>query len=56
MSFLETTKIESKSFPNIACQTMGYRQPNKFFTGLANGIILSLTAWGFIYAITVWMF
>ena len=56
MQFIETTDIESKSFPNIAWPITGHRQPNRFFTGLANGVILSLTAWGFIYAMMVWMF
>jgi hypothetical protein len=56
MQFLETTEIESKSFPNISCQITAPHQPNRFFTGLANGVIFSLTAWGFIYAMMVWMF
>ena len=56
MQFIQTTDIESKSFPNISCQITAHRQPNRFFTGLANGVILSLTAWGFIYAMMVWMF
>jgi len=56
MQFLETTDIESKSFPNIACPITGLRQPNRFFAGLVNGVIFSLTAWGFIYAMMVWMF
>jgi hypothetical protein len=56
MSLLETTEIESKLFPNIACPKTEYGQPNRFFTGLFNGIILALTVWGSIYAIMVWMF
>ena len=56
MPFLETTEIEPKSFPNIACQITGHRQPNKFFTGIVNGIILALTVWGSIYAMMVWIF
>jgi hypothetical protein len=56
MQFLETTEIESKSFPNISCHITAPRQPNRFFTGLVNGIILALTAWGSIYAMMVWMF
>jgi hypothetical protein len=55
MRLLETDGIESKTFANIACQTQGYRQPNRFFTGLVNGIIFSLTAWGFVYAMVAWM-
>ena len=30
MTFLETTDVESKSFPNIACPITEYRQPNRF--------------------------
>lgn len=56
MTFLETSEIESKPFPDIACQITGHRQPNRFFTGLVNGIILALAAWGSVYAMMVWMF
>jgi hypothetical protein len=56
MPLLEPVDIIAKSYPNIAGQIRGPRQPNRFFTGLANGVILSLTAWGFIYAMMIWMF
>jgi hypothetical protein len=56
MPFLATDDIESKLLTEMSCRIMECRQPNKFFTGLANGVILSFTAWGFIYVMTVWMF
>jgi hypothetical protein len=56
MQFLETDGIEFTSLEKMACRITEYHQPNRFFTGLASGVILSLTAWGFIYALMVWMF
>jgi hypothetical protein len=56
MQFLETTDIESKSFPNIVCPTTGYRQPNRFFAGLLNGIFLSLPIWAILCTLMIWMF
>jgi hypothetical protein len=56
MQFLQTDDIEFKSLAKMAYRITEYRQPNRFFTGLVNGVILSLTAWGGIYAMMVWMF
>ena len=56
MQLIEADDIESNSSLQTTCRIAPYRHPNRFFTGLANGVILSLAAWGFIYAMMVWMY
>jgi hypothetical protein len=56
MQLIEADDIESKSSIQMTCRRAQYRHPNRFFTGLANGVIFSLAAWGFIYAMMVWMY
>jgi hypothetical protein len=52
----QTDDIDSISFTSIAFQTMEYRQPNGFFTGLLNGIFLSLPVWTNLCTLKGWIF
>jgi hypothetical protein len=56
MQFLETDKIEFKPLAKMACRITEYRQPNRFFAGLLNGIFLSVPVWAILCTLMVWMF
>ncbi|MFZ0134516.1 MAG: hypothetical protein WAK95_18415 [Desulfobacterales bacterium] len=56
MPLFDSAEANPASDPATAGLMTDFLQPNRFFTGLANGIVLALPAWAIVWALLVWMF
>jgi hypothetical protein len=55
MQPLEYNTFDAQAAPSRARQKPDHRQPNGFFTGLFNAILLSLPGWAVLIAVAVWI-
>lgn len=56
MPLFDSAEASPASEPAAAGLMTDSLQPNRFFTGLANGILLAFPAWAIVWGLLVWMF